>query len=96
MSRAGVNASVPPTQVYPADLTPEIQSALAALADLETRYEAERAQMEHWTGPAAWKARLRAGVEARHLRDRQPLVQHLADLQRKMTSALMFSRLSSH
>ncbi len=95
MSHAGVSASVPPTRVDPADLTPKIQSILAALADVETRYETQRAQVEHWTGPAAWKARLRAGVEARHMRDRQPLVQHLAYLQREMTSAMMFSGSSS-
>jgi hypothetical protein len=98
MSPVGVGASVPPThtRVDAGDLTPEIQSALAALADVETRYEVDRAQMDRLTGPAAWKARLRAGIEARHMRERQPLVQRLADLQREMTSALMFSRLSSH
>jgi hypothetical protein len=89
MTQVGVSARVPPTLADQADLTPEIQAALAALADVETRYEADRAQMEHWTGPAAWKARLCAGVEARHMRERQPLVQRLADLHREMTAALI-------
>jgi hypothetical protein len=48
------------------------------------------------TGPAAWKARLRAGVEARHLRAREPLVQRLAVLHREMTSVLMVKRFSPH
>jgi hypothetical protein len=30
------------------------------------------------------------------MRERQPLVQRLADLQREMTAALMFKRLSRH
>ena len=62
------------------DLTPEIRSALAALADLDTRYAADQARVEHLTGPAAWKARLRAGIQARYLREREPLAQRLAAL----------------
>ncbi len=80
----------------PADLTVQIQSALATLADVEMRYEADQAQVEQLTGPAAWKARLRAGVEARHLREREPLVQRLAALHREMTSALMLKGFSPH
>ena len=80
----------------PVDLTVQIQSALAILADVEMRYEADQAQVEQLTGPAAWKARLRAGVEARHLREREPLVQRLAALHREMTSALMLKGFSPH
>jgi hypothetical protein len=95
MPRAGVSASVAP-KTYPTDLGPEIQRALAALADVETRYEVECEQVDRWSGPMAWKDRVRAGIEARHMRERQPLVQRLADLQREMTAALMFKRLSRH
>lgn len=99
MTRVGVSARVPPTRHparYPADLGPEIQRALSALADVETRYEVERERMKRWTGPTAWKDRVRAGIEARYMRDREPLVQRLADLQREMTSALMFRQVSHH
>jgi hypothetical protein len=64
MPRAGVSASVAP-KAYPTDLGPEIQRALAALADVETRYEVECEQVDRWSGPMAWKDRVRAGIEAR-------------------------------
>jgi hypothetical protein len=84
------------TDAAPVDLTSEIQAALAALADVEARFEADQAQVEQLTGPVAWKARLRAGVEARRLRSREPLVQRLAALHREITSALMLKRLPLH
>jgi hypothetical protein len=96
MARTSVSLSVPSVANRPADLGPEIQRALAALADVETRYEIECEQMERWAGPVAWKDRVRAGIEARHMRERQPIVQRLADLQREMTAALMFGRLRHH
>jgi hypothetical protein len=96
MARTSVSLSIPSDANCPADLGPEIQRALAALADVETRYEVECEQMERWTGPVAWKDRVRAGIEARHMRDRQPIVQRLADLQREMTAALMFGRPQRH
>ena len=81
------------TPAYPSDLSPEIQRTLAALADVETRYEIERERINHWSGPTPLKSRLLARLEARHQGDRLPLVQRLADLQREMTSALMMRRL---
>jgi hypothetical protein len=84
---AGVGAS---------DLTPEMQSTLQALADVETRYCAERDSLEQWSGPWAVKKRLLAILESRHARERQPLVQRLADLQQEMTSARMFAGIALH
>ena len=81
------------TPAYPSDLTPEIQRTLAALADVETRYELERERLDHWSGPTPLKTRLLARLEARQQGDRLPLVQRLADLQREMTSKLLMSRL---
>lgn len=81
------------TPAYPSDLTPEIRRTLAALADVEMRYEAERERLDHWTGPTPLKIRLLARLEARRQGDRLPLVQRLADLQREMTSALLMGRL---
>ena len=94
MARLQTSARDHSTYADPVDLTSAIQSALAALADVEVRYEADQAQVEQLTGPAAWKARLRAGVEARHLRAREPLVQRLSALHREMRSALMVKALS--
>ena len=47
-------------------------------------------------GPRALKERLLAQLEARHARERQPLVQRLADLQQQMTSATMFAAIRLH
>jgi hypothetical protein len=96
MARLHTSAREHSTYAAPVDLALEIQSALASLSDVEARYEADQAQVERLTGPAAWKARLRAGVEARHLRAREPLVQRLSALHREMTSALMVKRLPPH
>ena len=81
------------TPAYPSDLTPEIQSTLAALADVETRYEIERERLDDLMAPTPLKTRLLARLEARHQGDRMPLVQRLADLQREMTSTLLLRRL---
>jgi hypothetical protein len=77
------------TPAYPSDLTPEIQRALAALADVETRYEVERERLDQFMGPTPLKTRLLARLEARRQGDRMPLVQRLADLQREMTAAML-------
>jgi hypothetical protein len=65
---------------YPADLLPQIQSALAALADIDVRYHSDREQLQAWVGPEAIKKRFAAQLEERHQRGRQPYVQRLADL----------------
>ncbi len=75
---------------YPSDLTPEIQTTLAALADVETRHEIERERLERYVGPA--KERLRSELAARHQAERTPLVQHLAFLQQALTWAMMVQR----
>jgi hypothetical protein len=91
MSQSRVRESTAPA--YPPDLTPEIQHTLAALADVETRYEVERERLDHLMGPTPLKTRLLARLEARHQNDRMPLVQRLADLQREMTAAMLLRRL---
>jgi hypothetical protein len=73
---------------YPADLTPELQATLAELADLETQYEIDREIIERTTGPEE-KVHLLDRLERRHRAEREPLVQHLAELQQAMMFALM-------
>jgi hypothetical protein len=75
-------------QTYPSDLAPEIQVALAALADVETRYDIEREAINR-TGSAFEQERLRHQLEERHHAERGPLVQRLAELQQMMAFALM-------
>jgi hypothetical protein len=81
-SSAAQESLAPLTQAvtYPDDLLPELQTMLAALADLEVRYEKDREQLTAWEGPKAAKGRFVAQLEERHQRDREPYVQQLANL----------------
>src|SRR3954449_6162700 len=53
-------------RLYPAERLTDMQSILAALADLETAYEIEREQVEQWSGSEAMKQQLLADLEDRH------------------------------
>ena len=66
---------------YPADLLPQLQSALAALADIEARYQSDQEQLQGWAGPEAIKMRFATQLEDRFQRERNPYVQRLAELQ---------------
>lgn len=59
----------------------DIQDALAALADVELRYETDRERLDRWSGPESIKARLLEQVENAHHRAREPLLRRLVDLQ---------------
>jgi hypothetical protein len=76
-------ASLTQASSYPDDLLSDLQTTLAALADVEVWYEIDREQLEGWTGPDAIKKRFVAQLEERHRRDREPYVQRLADLQHR-------------
>jgi hypothetical protein len=80
----------PNGSIHPTNLTPEIQTTLAALVDVETRHEIERERLERYAGPD--KERLRGELAARHQAERTPLVQHLAFLQQALTWAMMVQR----
>jgi hypothetical protein len=84
-SSAAPDYLAPLTQAvtYPDDLLPELQTMLAALADLEVRYEKDREQLTAWEGPIAAKGRFAAQLEDRHKREREPYVQRLSDLQHR-------------
>jgi hypothetical protein len=74
-------------------LNPEIQSALAVLSDIEARYESDREGLKGWSGPEAARERLLNRLEVRHQREREPLVQQLAELHQSLTFAAMFRSL---
>ncbi len=80
----------PNGSIHPTDLTPEIQTTLATLVDVETRHEIERERLERYTGPD--QERLRSELAARHQAERTPLVQQLAFLQQALTWAMMVQR----
>jgi hypothetical protein len=66
---------------YPADLLPQLQSTLAALADIDLRYHSDQEQLQRWAGPEAIKTRFAAQLAERYQRDRIPFVQRLTELQ---------------
>jgi hypothetical protein len=96
VSPASVREAGASPEVGASDLTPEIHKTLQALADVETRYRVERDRLGQWPGPRAAKERLLVQLEKRHARERQPLVQRLANLQQEMTSARMFVGVRLH
>jgi hypothetical protein len=73
--------------------SPEIKSALAVLSDIEARYDSDREGLKGWSGPEAARERLLNLLEARHRREREPLVQQLAELHQSLTLASMFRSL---
>ena len=66
---------------YPADLLPQLQSTLAALAELEVCYHSDQAQLQGWAGPEAIKMRFAAQLAERYQTERTSYVQRLAELQ---------------
>ncbi len=72
------------TDCYPDSLLPQLQQALAALADVEVRYETDRESLEQWSGPEAIKNRLAAQLDERYRREREPHVQRLEQLQQQI------------
>ena len=75
---------------YPADLLPQLQSTLAALGDVELRYQSDQEQLQGWAGPEAIKMRFAAQLAERYQRERTPYVQRLAELQ------LLMDRVASY
>src|SRR3954454_10393186 len=59
--------------IYSDDLLPDLQRTLAALADIETRYEIERDHLESWSGPVEVKRHLLAELEQCHRANRERL-----------------------
>jgi hypothetical protein len=62
-------------------LTGEVQAALAALADIETRFAIDCERLDRWTGPASVKARLVNDLQRRRDAERGPVMRRLTDLQ---------------
>src|SRR5215207_5770837 len=71
------------TPFYSSDLLPAMQGLLAALADVETRYEIEREQIEQGSGPDEAKQRAFAALDAAHQHRRDVHEQGWVDLQSK-------------
>ena len=66
------------------DLLGEIQTALAALADLECRYKMDREQIKLGSESASAREHLYAERESRHHQEREPYVHRLSELERRI------------
>ena len=88
MARTGTHLHQPPRadEAYAQvdEIVPAVQSALAALADLETRYEIERKRLEGWRGPKPAKERLSAALQERYRAERRKFVEQIEVLQRML------------
>jgi hypothetical protein len=75
-------ASAPSIQPawYPDDLLPELQRTLAALADVECRYEVLKEQLQASGGTPATKEPLLRGLEQQRHHEQKPLHDRLAEL----------------
>jgi hypothetical protein len=62
----------------------EVQSTLAALADIETRFEVDRERLETWAGPPVVKSKFVKQLEAQHRQERDRVVTRLEKLQRRI------------
>ena len=74
----------PPDPFYPADLLPELQSMLKALADVEVRYERERERLARSSEPEEVRKRRLGDLEQRRRREREPYLKRLSELQERM------------
>ena len=70
----------------PVELASEMAGAIAALADLEARYERDREGILRWVGPEPSKKRLLARLQDSRARDREELAHWLADAYRHSIS----------
>ena len=76
-----------PLSVYSDELLPELQSTLAALADLEVSFEIARDGLEDWSGADDDKQRCRAELDAAHRQAREAQLKRLAFLQEQIRAA---------
>ena len=95
MSRAPVHEPAAEAQADRGVLPPEIQQVLAALSEVEARYESELECLKGWSFPDAIRVRFIEQLDARHAKAREPLVQLLADLHQQITTAAMLQSLRS-
>src|SRR4051812_43565893 len=93
MLRPETNQTAALNAVELGGLGPEIRRALAVLAEVEARYERDRESLVAWQGPNALKRRCLDQLETRHAREREPVVQRLAQLHQQMTTASMLQNL---
>jgi hypothetical protein len=78
--------------MYPDDVEPALQDALAVLADIDAHYDGERERLEAWLGPESVKRRLASELAEAHRQEREPHVRLLAELHRRWMEATGLAR----
>ncbi|WP_162820357.1 hypothetical protein [Microvirga calopogonii] len=71
-------------RIYPSSVQPLLQSLLATLADIDFDYEQERQKLSNTSPDTNLKIRALERLKARHYERRQPYIQQLAILQKRM------------
>jgi hypothetical protein len=71
-------------RVYSPAFQPLLQSLLATLADLDFDYEKERERLSSTSPDASIKVRALEKLKSRHRERREPYIQQLAILQKRM------------
>src|SRR5215217_5519536 len=82
------SASLTHVPWYPENLLPQLQATLAAVADLEARYDIELEQLAGRSESEAVRTQVVADLEARFQAERDPFVQRLAELHHRMMAAM--------
>jgi hypothetical protein len=67
-----------------------LQRVLAALADLDLRYEIERDHLEDWFGPDELKRQLLAEREQSHRAEREPYAMRVTELERQLAALPLY------
>ena len=95
MPHPSFNSSPTHIRGYRPGLRLEIETILEALAGLEARYEEDRERLMAWPDPRGVKEAFLEQRDARHARERQPLIQRLAYLQRMATTTKLLGQIAS-
>ena len=76
------------TSLYPADLLPDLQSTLGALAEIDCCYAAERDRLNQQSCSADAKRSLPTELDRRHEAGREPYVRQLSEIQHRIAVVL--------
>jgi hypothetical protein len=81
---------------YPDDLLPKVQETLGALADIELRYEQERARLARLDGPDTARVHARRRLDDERKQERLAFERRLFRLHERMTEIVLQDLRSVH
>jgi hypothetical protein len=80
----------PAAHVFAEEFDRKINELLSMLADLDARYDQDRAALKTWDGPEAAKALRQRQLEEQHRKAREPHVLALAEVYQRRMSLTLF------